>query len=107
MTVAYEADQLLIFAEPRSRRRDPVTSHDAALAVKQHAGALRERILQEFSLHDRLTDEELIERIPDVYWPTLKKRRSELTGLGLLVDSGVKRKNSRGHKMIVWRLARG
>jgi hypothetical protein len=99
------SDQLLLFSTPRARAKDPDTSHDAARAITQHAGALRERVLEEFSLTDYLTDEELIERVPDVYWPTLKKRRSELTGLGLLVDSGLRRKNSRGRQMIVWRLA--
>lgn len=99
-----KTDQLILFAESRARRRDPSTSHDAARAVTQHAGALRNLILEEFCLRDYMTDEDLIERVPDVYWPTLKKRRSELTGLGLLVDSGLKRRNSRGRQMIVWRL---
>lgn len=98
-------DQLLLFAEPAARRTDPDTSRDAARAVTQHAGALQTLVLEEFSLHDYMTDEELIERVPDVWWPTLKKRRSELTALGLLVDSGQRRKSARGRQMIVWRLA--
>lgn len=97
------SNQLALFVEPATRRTDPDTSRDAARAVTQHAGALRNRILEEFSLQDCLTDDELIERIPDVYWPTLKKRRSELTALGLLVPHG-KRKNGRGRDMTIWKL---
>lgn len=104
MTHTVSPDQLTLLADPRARTTDPDTSRDAARAVTQHAGALRERILQEFSLSDRMTDEELIERIPDIYWPTLKKRRSELTGLGLLIPDG-KRDNSRGRAMTIWKLA--
>lgn len=98
--------QLTLFSEARARRRDPDTSRDAARAVQQHAGALRTLVLEEFNLRDEMTDDELIARMPDVYWPTLKKRRSELAGLGLLEDSGKKRTNARGRRMIVWRLAR-
>lgn len=96
--------QGILFAEPTARNHDPITSHEAALAVRQHAGALQDRILAEFTARDRMTDDELIECIPDVYWPTLKKRRSELTALGLLVDSGVRRRNTRNRQMIVWKL---
>lgn len=97
-------DQLVLFAEARTRRRDPDTSRDAARAVTQHAGALRNLVLEEFNLRDGLTDEELVARIPDRKDDTVIKRRCELRDLGLLVDSGERRRNSNGRNVIVWRL---
>jgi len=97
--------QLALFSEPRSRHDNPDTSRDAARAVQQHAGALENLILETFCLCDYLTDDELCERMPERHAPTVKTCRSRLSGRGLLVDSGVQRRNSRGRNQIVWRLA--
>ena len=105
MTVAYEADQLVLLGEPRARRQDPDTSRDAARAVTQHAGRLENSILVEFCIRDGLTDEQLCERMPDYYGPTVKTCRSRLRKRGLLVAAGVV-KNSRGRDMTQWKLAR-
>ena len=104
MTVAYESDQLVIFAEARARRTDPDTSRDAARAVQQHAGTLENLILTEFCLHDGMTDETLCARMPDHYGPTVRTCRSRLTKRGLLVAAGIER-NSRNRDMTKWRLA--
>lgn len=97
--------QLILWSEPRARRRDPETSRDAARAVRQYSRVLENLILEEFSLHDGMTDEELVARIPDIREDTVKSRRSGLKNRGLLVDSGKKRINSRGRPQIVWEMA--
>jgi hypothetical protein len=96
--------QLELFNAPKVRHTDGDTSRDAARAVQQHAGALENLILTEFSLHDYLTDEELCGWLPDVYGPTVRTCRSRLTKRGLLLASG-QRENSRGRLMTIWRMA--
>ena len=97
--------QLELFNQPKTRHTDTSTSRDAARAVTQHAGALENLILETFCLSDGLTDEALCERLPERYGPTVRTCRSRLSKRGLLVAAGVV-KNSRGHNMTQWKLAR-
>ena len=97
------SNQLALFSEARVRHDSPDTSRDAARAVQQHAGALENLILETFCLRDGLTDEQLCERLPDRYGPTVRTCRSRLSKRGLLVAGGVV-KNSRGRDMTIWRL---
>lgn len=52
-----------------------------------------------------LTDEELAARFPTRCAGTTKKRRTELTRKGLLIDSGARRPTVTGRDAIVWRVA--
>ena len=93
---------------PRARDSDPQTSHDAAMSVKDTTG-LQNRILGIFGNHNGLTDEELIveyARLFRAWWPatdsSIRSRRSELVGKGLLQDTGVRRKTVAGRDSTVW-----
>lgn len=97
--------QLSLLSEPRSRHDNPETSRDAARAVAQHAGALENLILQEFCLHDYMTDDELCAWLPSHHAPTVKTCRSRLSKRGLLVDTGERRPSLRRRDQIVWRLS--
>jgi hypothetical protein len=107
MTHSLSPDQLTLLSEPRVRHDNLPTSRDAAAAVSPHAGALENIILEEFCLHDGMTDEELCAWMPHHYPPTVKTCRSRLSKRGLLIKAGVRenRENSRGRLMTIWRLA--
>ena len=75
---------------------------------------LQEIVFRQFWLVGDFTDTELCafyahswERLgwPKVRHESPRKRRSELTNLGLLTDSGVKRPNGFGRDERVWTLA--
>lgn len=98
------AQQLSLLSEPRARAYDPPTSHAAAVSLPP-CGALEQAILETFTRHGPLTDEEACELLPEVYGPTLRTCRSRLAKRGLLVPTGSLRPSSRGRDMRVWGLA--
>src|SRR5262245_3495489 len=96
-------DQLVLFSEPRARRRDAETSHEAAASVP--ASVVEERILTRFATRGPITDDELAASLWMFHPPTTKTARSRLSKLGLLVATSEKRPSARGRNMQVWRLA--
>lgn len=107
---------LLPLFEPREHARtsDPDTSVAAAYAVAD-ATEVQRRVL---ALHDAhlegLTDEELVEAYARAYPSEVRslesrssprKRRSDLTKAGIVIDGGWRRALRSGRKGVVWHLA--
>jgi hypothetical protein len=92
--------QLALDGAGAVRATDPQTSRDAARAVTK---GVEHSVLQVFNAETRLTDDELVERMPNLHGPTCKSARSRLSKRGVLVDSGERRPSVRGQPMIVWR----
>jgi hypothetical protein len=100
--------------EPREHARttDPDTSHAAAAAARHDATLVQLRVTGIFGLHpEGLTDEELV-MLYQRAWPSgrslesrasARKRRSDLTRMGILYDSGERRVLTSGRKGIVWK----
>lgn len=99
--------------EPRARRSDPVTSHAAADKSAHGLSEMKVNILNIFERFGALTDSEL----NDIYqrqslmfgWKkvrpdTPRKRRSDLSSAGFLVDTGETRVNQFGSAEVVWGL---
>ena len=105
MSVAYEADQLVLLDLPRARATDPPTSHAAASAQLPHVGSQENRVLERFAIYGAMTDDELVARSPQWHGPTIKTCRSRLAKRGLLVPTGETRLSQRGQKQRVWRIA--
>ena len=101
--------EALLVKQPAARRSDPETSHAAARAASTRVTAGRRQVLECFSRHGQMTDEQLVwnmERMPGGI--TLKSesgirtRRSELVKLGKIQDSGRRRLNAKGRRCVVW-----
>jgi hypothetical protein len=81
------------------------TRRDAAASIDgdplQH---LQQRVLETIAQHGHhgMTDEELRRSLPDLAPDTPRARRTELTSLGLVADSGERRRTARGRFAIVW-----
>lgn len=101
-----------LFAEPpklrlvaTARKSDPDTSHLAAERVSSKAPADRQRVLA--CLQDAgaygLTDHELAAELGGLQ-TSLGVRRGELVKLGLVENSGARRKSPSGSPAIVWRI---
>jgi hypothetical protein len=103
----------------RARKSDPDTSHEAAASI----GDLRERQKVVLAIFDwpgvgfmGTTDEELGDayqrlalagQVPYQSPSGLRTRRSELVELGLVENSGDKRKTRSGRRAIVWQKPAG
>jgi len=103
-------DQLDLFAARKKALRGMVhagglpTEEAAAIAQLPKLKKLQKRILDQLRERGPLTDQEL-ELLPGFsgFGPsTVRKRRSELYALGLIVADG-ERTNTRGRRMVVWR----
>ena len=91
---------------PRARSTDPQTSADAARSVtslrpKQYA------VLKVLGLCGEMTDERLIAcyetfDLPKQSPSGIRTRRHELVAMGLVRDTGERRKMSTGRMAIVW-----
>jgi hypothetical protein len=95
--------QLSLLMPPAARRLDPPT---CIAPSAQKLTDLHNQVLDAFDEYGSMTDEQL-ERLPQFssYGPsTIRKRRSELYVMGRLMQAGEK-VNTRGRRMIVWRLA--
>jgi len=98
-----------------ARTDDPDTSHQAAWSVVD-ATEMQQRVYAIFVRHpDGLTDEQLVAIYARHYpsdWKSLeskaspRKRRSDLTNLGVIIDSGEKRPLQSKRLGIVWKLAK-
>ena len=100
--------------EPRVRRSDPITSHLAADSTSGSLPYMQSLVLGIFKILGNATDEELgtyyaiqwsSQGWPQAHPDSPRKRRSELTARGLLVDSGERRTNTFGSAETVWVLA--
>jgi hypothetical protein len=87
---------------PHTRREDPDTSHKAARTLRRTRLSLRDKVLSFAADHADFIDEDLVHAFPDAPESSYRKRRSELTEEGWIVDSGRRRKNGDGNDMIVW-----
>jgi hypothetical protein len=98
-----------------ARATDPSTSHDAAAKTVKNLSRVQAAVLSMFESVDfGLTDSELDSLYaarqehkgwPPVRFETPRKRRSDLTKVGLLIDSNVRRINGFGSPEVVWVLA--
>ena len=90
-----------------ARRGDPDTSHEAAMSFEaKRLTAIQVDVLDWFRQVGSGTDEELEDALLAQHpgFSTLRKRRSELVDMGKLRDSGKRRVNRNGRKMVVWGL---
>jgi hypothetical protein len=83
------------------------TSRDAAKSIEPEAASLRGKVFKVLSVlrmytFNGLTDEE-IQGFLDMNPSTERPRRIELVRLGLVEDSGQKRKTASGRLATVWR----
>jgi len=87
------------------RPSNPRTSKLAAQSVTPHLSKLHSLVLEAFKSAGELTDEELENRpeFRGLAPSTCRKRRSELVAMDKLEPCG-ERVNSRGIKMVVWRI---
>lgn len=87
----------------RSREPDHSTSEQAAENVGRRAPTIRARVLA-FAAERPLgfIDEDLRNLDPDAPESSYRKRRTELTQDGLIVDSGLKRRKRNGELAIIW-----
>ncbi len=76
------------------------TSKDAALAIEPKAKTVRDRVLEMLTDH-AMTPDECADAMGESIL-TVRPRCSELFRRGLLIDTGIRRKNSSGRPAIVW-----
>jgi hypothetical protein len=76
--------------DPHTRSGDPDTSHKAARKLGPVMNQLRAIVLHAFVERERMTDRDLENRFNNP-GSTYRSRRSELTQMGLLCDSGQRR----------------
>lgn len=100
-----------------TRRKHPGTSHDAARSVEALT-AKRESVLLVLSNYGRGTEEQIADwyalarstdarRYPGQSPSGLRARRSELVTLGLVRDSGERKRTRYGRQAIVWERIKG
>ena len=88
------------------RRTDPDTSRQAAQLALLTARTLRERCYEALVTHPAgLTDFELADLVGRQQ-TSAGKRRGELVTVGLVEDSGERRRTPSGASAIVWRLVK-
>jgi hypothetical protein len=89
--------------EPPSQRHSD-TSRAAAAAIKKRIGPLHLEIL-DFLATGGATDEEMQISIP-MAANTQRPRRCELTAMGRIEDSGLRRLTKSRREAVIWRLVR-
>lgn len=95
----------------RARRDDPDTSHEAAASIRAPELRARQRdVLFVLRVNVACTDEELAveyARTPGVAPQSpsgLRTRRAELVALGLVADTGERRRTASGRRSTVWKV---
>ena len=93
------------------RTGDPDTSIEAAKKVKLAMNESRRNVLRMFEKVPSMTDEDLVSyyavtELPKQSASSLRSRRAELALMGLVFDSGTRRKNKSGNNCIVWTTVR-
>lgn len=99
--------QLAFFSEPRARRSDLPTSHQAAKAVSAIASETEYDIAAAVYMLGPSTDDEICESLPAYFPPTVKTARSRMTKKGVLVATGGTRPSGRNRAQTVWALSAG
>lgn len=99
----------------RARFTDPVTSHEAADLSAKHLSEIQVIVydlikdsfsgLADFELGAQYAIQAPMYGFPQVLFDTPRRRRSDLTRMGRLVDSGVRRMNDHGRNEVVWVVA--
>ena len=84
----------------RSRLTDPITSHEAAASVMHKMTKIRREVLHYFVRRQWMTDLDLQIHF-EHHGSTYRTRRSELTEMGYIADSGAKQVQG-GSNRIVW-----
>lgn len=91
-----------------ARRTDGVASKEAAERVSKQLSKLQKTVIIALSDYGKpMTDEDLevyCSRLGNFAQGTIRKRRTELTRMGKIVEAGTT-KNSRGSTVTLWRLA--
>lgn len=90
-----------------TRRDDHDTSREAADSIRPITGKIALAVL-EFAMRRGsygFTDDELKTAHPEAPESSYRKRRTELTRLGRLCDSGERRINRHGRNEIVWKIS--
>lgn len=86
-----------------TRTTDPSTSFSAASSVIANLKEIQQEVYHVLSSYpDGLTDYELEEKCGS-HGATYRTRRAELVELGLVINTGLKKKIL-GHNRIIWRL---
>lgn len=95
--------------EPRARAGDPETSVEAAQSVRDRS-ILQEAILKILKRYGAKTDERIAQYLFDMGMATtpsgMRTRRRELVQMGMVQDTGKRRRTKAGRNSIVWGLAR-
>lgn len=78
------------------------TSEEAADSMKRPAQTIRQRVLECIASFKYGATDESVERSLDMRHQTVSARRRELVLMGLVIDSGYKRKTTSGRKATVW-----
>ena len=86
--------------DPPSQRHSD-TSRAAAKEIKGKAAALRRQVYQWLLSYEGATDEEMQMHIP-MEPNTQRPRRVELVNMGLVFDSGYRRKTRSGRYAVIW-----
>lgn len=89
---------------PATRTGDHPTSSKAAARVAAEQDTIKARVLR-FAKDkglDGFIDADLLAAFPDSPESSHRKRRTELTSEGLIVDSGQTRQNDHGNAEVVW-----
>ncbi len=85
--------------QPGARDRD--TSSDAAASVAPRAETLRARALDEIERSNGLTADQVAGRL-GMSILSIRPRITELARLGMVRDTGERRRNNSGRRAIVW-----
>jgi hypothetical protein len=93
-----------LFGGQPPHQRHSETSREAAEEIQPKVGHLQGKVFAALRLNPG-TDEELMYRIP-MAANTLRPRRRELQLMGLIEDSGYRRKTRAGKYAVIWRVAR-
>lgn len=91
-----------------ARATDPDTSHEAAEGFSiERLTAIQRDVFEWFRSVGRGTDEDLELALGEKYpaFSTLRKRRTDIFQRHLIRDSGERRLNRNGRRMIVWEVA--
>lgn len=97
--------QRSLFGDGRAPAHGATAPTTSVIAARDDRSGTEGRILAAFAAFGALTDDELCERLADLYPPTVKTARSRLTNRHRLADTGVTRLSRRNRPQIVWHLA--
>lgn len=94
-----------------TRDDDHDTSEEAGERISGQLREIQAQVYRMFLIHKGLTDWELTEKCNQAYGKrqesTYRKRRTELTALGLLMETAERRINPAGNRQKVWSLKPG